>query len=62
VAQAEEALRLAILRFQAGVGTQTDRISAEAALTQAQGNRVSAIINYNLALAQLQRAVSNLSQ
>ena len=62
VAQAEEALRLAVLRFQAGVGTQTDRISAEAALTQAQGNRVSAIINYNLALAQLQRAVSNLSQ
>ncbi|MEP0918865.1 TolC family protein [Leptolyngbya sp. DQ-M1] len=61
VAQAEEALRLAILRFQAGVGTQTDRISAEAALTQAQGNRVSAIINYNLALAQLRRAVSNLS-
>lgn len=61
VSQAEEALRLAILRFQAGVGTQTDRISAEAALTQAQGNRVSAIINYNLALAQLRRAVSNLS-
>ncbi|MBE9010179.1 TolC family protein [Pseudanabaenaceae cyanobacterium LEGE 13415] len=61
VAQAEEALRLAILRFQAGVGTQTDRISAEAALTQAQGNRVSAIINYNLALAQLRRAVSNLA-
>ncbi|MER3476396.1 MAG: hypothetical protein C4287_07365, partial [Leptolyngbya sp. ERB_1_2] len=53
--------RLAILRFQVGVGTQTDRISAEAALTQAQGNRVSAVINYNLALAQLRRAVSNLS-
>lgn len=61
VAQAEEALRLAILRFQAGVGTQTDRISAEAALTQAQGNRVSAIIGYNQALAQLRRAVSNIS-
>ncbi|MCY6493756.1 TolC family protein [Leptolyngbya sp. GGD] len=60
VAQAEEALRLAILRFQAGVGTQTDRISAEAALTQAQGNRVSAIIGYNQALAQLRRAVSNI--
>ncbi|MCU0552091.1 MAG: TolC family protein [Leptolyngbya sp. Prado105] len=60
VAQAEEALRLAILRFQAGVGTQTDRISAEAALTQAQGNRISAIIGYNQALAQLRRAVSNI--
>lgn len=62
VAQAEEALRLAILRFQAGVGTQTDRISAEAALTQARANRVTAIIGYNLALAQLQRAVSNIAR
>ncbi|MGG6268269.1 TolC family protein [Leptolyngbya sp. AN03gr2] len=61
VAQAQEALRLAALRFQAGVGTQTDRIAAEAALTQAQGNRISAVINYNLALAQLRRFVSNLS-
>ena len=58
VTQAEEALRLARLRFQAGVGTNTDVIRAENDLTRTQGNRVRAIIQYNLALTQLQRAVS----
>jgi OMF family outer membrane factor len=61
VRQAEEALRLAVLRFQAGVGTQTERINAEAELTRARGNRLSAIISYNLALAQLRRAISNVA-
>jgi outer membrane protein TolC len=61
VLQAEEALRLAVLRFQAGVGTQTERINAEAELTRARANRVSAIIGYNRALAQLRRAVSNIA-
>jgi len=59
VTEAREALRLARLRFQAGVGTQTDVITQEAALTQAEGSRVSAIINYNIALASLQQAVSS---
>ena len=59
--QAAEALRLARLRFQAGVGTQTDVINAETDLTRAEGNRVSAVIGYNLSLAQLQRAVSNIA-
>ncbi|MEH1872313.1 TolC family protein [Nostoc sp.] len=57
--QAREALRLARLRFQAGVGTQTDVINSENDLTQAEGNRVSAILGYNKALAQLQRSVSS---
>ncbi|MFN6464966.1 MAG: TolC family protein [Nostoc sp. DedVER02] len=56
--QAREALRLARLRFQAGVGTQTDVINSENDLTQAEGNRVTAILDYNRALAQLQRAVT----
>ena len=56
--QAREALRLARLRFQAGVGTQTDVINQEAALTQAEGNRITAILNYNRALAQIQRYVT----
>ncbi|MBP0027059.1 TolC family protein [Roseofilum sp. Guam] len=60
LAQAEEALRLARLRFQAGVGTQTDVISSETDLTQAQFNQVQAIVGYNLAVARLQRAISNL--
>lgn len=57
--QAREALRLARLRFQAGVGTQTDVINSENDLTQAEGNRITAILDYNRALAQLQRAVTS---
>lgn len=60
VQQATEALRLANLRFNAGVGTQSDVINAQSDLTLAQGNRVSAILGYNQALAELQRAVSNI--
>ena len=59
--QAQESLRLARLRFQAGVGTQTDVISAETELTRAQGNLVQAILGYNRALASLRRAISTLS-
>ncbi|HCF30402.1 MAG TPA: transporter [Cyanobacteria bacterium UBA11049] len=56
--QAREALRLARLRFQAGVGTQTDVIAAENDLTRAEGNRVTAILDYNRSLVQLQRSVT----
>jgi OMF family outer membrane factor len=56
--QAREALRLARLRFQAGVGTQTDVINAQNRLTQSEGNRVTAILSYNRALATIQRAVT----
>ncbi|MGK7954337.1 MAG: TolC family protein [Crocosphaera sp.] len=55
----EEALRLARLRFQAGVGTQTDVINAQRDLSQARGNFLQAIIQYNQSLNALQRAVSN---
>jgi len=60
VAQAGEALRLARLRFQAGVGTQTEVIDAENDLTEAQGNLVRAVIDYNRSLATLTRSVSNI--
>ncbi|MFO5493805.1 MAG: TolC family protein, partial [Cuspidothrix sp.] len=56
--QAKESLRLARLRFQAGVGTQTDVINAENDLTQSEANRLKAIIDYNRALTELQRAVT----
>jgi OMF family outer membrane factor len=59
VTQATEALRLARLRFQAGVGTQIDVLNAERDLTQAQGNLVTATIGYNRALVRMQRAVSD---
>ncbi|MEH1825546.1 MAG: TolC family protein [Nostoc sp.] len=57
--QAREALNLARLRFQAGVGTQTEVISAENDLTRAEGNRVTAILDYNRALANLQKSVTS---
>ena len=60
VRQAEESLRLARLRFQAGVGTQIDVINAQSELTRARQNLLTAIIDYNRSLASLERAVSNL--
>ena len=60
VTRFEEALRLARLRFQAGVGTQTDVINAQRDLANARGRYLQAIIGYNQALNKLQRAVSNL--
>jgi len=60
VEEATEALRLARLRFQAGVGTQLDVINQETDLTRAQNQLLQAVIGYNRALSRLQRAVSNL--
>ncbi|GBE93228.1 outer membrane efflux protein [Nostoc cycadae WK-1] len=51
-------MNIARIRYQAGVGTQTEVIEAENDLTRAEGNRVTAILDYNRALANLQRAVS----
>ncbi|WP_416244729.1 TolC family protein [Crocosphaera sp. XPORK-15E] len=59
VATFDEALRLARLRFQAGVGTQTDVINAQRDLSGARGRFLQAIIQYNQSLNALQRAVSN---
>jgi OMF family outer membrane factor len=57
---AQESLRLARLRFQAGVGIQSDVITAQSDLTDAELNLVRAILDYNRALVDIQRAVSNL--
>jgi outer membrane protein TolC len=59
VEQAAEALRLARLRFQAGVGTQTDVLRQQTELARSQVNNLSAILSYNRAIVALQRAVSN---
>jgi outer membrane protein TolC len=56
VNQAENALRLARLRFQAGVGTQVDTIVSESQLTQAQVNLSRATLDYNRAYVALERA------
>jgi len=60
VERATEALRLARLRFQSGVGTQSDVLQSQTDLTEAEFNRVEAILGYNESLANLRRAVSNL--
>jgi len=59
VERAQESLRLARLRFQAGVGTQSDVLRAQTELTQAEFNLVEAVLGYNQSLARLRRAVSN---
>jgi len=56
---AEESLRLARLRFGAGVGTQTDVIEAQTQLTTARGNLLGSITDYNQSYADLTRQVSN---
>ncbi len=58
VDRARENVRLAQLRFQAGIGTQLDITTAQADLTQQEGNLVAAVITYNRALASLQRSTS----
>jgi outer membrane protein TolC len=60
VEQATEALRLARLRLDAGVGTQLEVITAESDLTRADVNRVQAIIGYNQSRANLERAINGL--
>lgn len=60
VDSAQEGLRLARLRLQAGVGTQTDVVQSQRDLTNAQSNLSQAIIGYNRALVQLQRSVTRL--
>ena len=59
VGLAEESLRLARLRFGAGVGIQSDVLEAQTQLTEAEVNLVTAILDYNRALVAIQRAVGN---
>jgi outer membrane protein len=56
-AEAEEALREANARQQAGTGTQLDVLDAETALTQARTTQVQALHDYDVARANLQRAI-----
>jgi len=57
VEQAEEGLRIANLRYNSGVGTQLEVLSAQTANTQAKVNHINAVYDYELAVAEYQRAV-----
>src|SRR5579871_2189427 len=52
-----EQLRIANVRFQAGVGTQLDVVNAIQALASADSSVITAEYNYNLALAQIDQAI-----
>jgi len=55
--QAEEALRLANARTEAGTGTQLDVLNAQTALTVARSTQVEALHAYSVARARLDRAM-----
>ncbi|HXT12366.1 MAG TPA: TolC family protein [Candidatus Angelobacter sp.] len=55
--EAEEALRLAKARTEAGTGTQLDVLNAETSLTQARTTQVQALHDYDVARARLERAI-----
>jgi outer membrane protein TolC len=59
VEQAEEALRLATARAQAGTATQLDVLSAQTALTESRTTNIQALHDYEVARARLERAVGN---
>ena len=57
VAQAEEALRIASLRYQTRLAPIIEVLDAEVALTQARNNEINAWFDYAFAQAQWRRAV-----
>lgn len=57
VERAEEDYRIAQLRYQAGVGTNTDVMDASVALTQAKTNYLQALYDYNTSKTDLKTAI-----
>ncbi|SYZ73977.1 putative Outer membrane efflux protein [Candidatus Zixiibacteriota bacterium] len=57
IAQAEEGMRIANIRYQSGVGTQLEVLSAQTALTNARTNLARATYNYRLAKSALKKAI-----
>ncbi len=57
VAQAEEAVRLATARYDAGTATQLDVLQSQVDLTTARTNQVEAFYNYNVSVATLRKAM-----
>ena len=57
VIQAEEAYKIASVRYSSGVGTNLDVIDAELALNTARTNYITALYDYNIGLATLEHAM-----
>ena len=62
VETAEEAVRLAKARLDAGAGTQLDVLNAQVQLTTAESTRLQALFGYNSSLAEFDRATGTQSQ
>ncbi len=61
VQEAEEAVRLAKARLDAGAGVQLDVLNAQVQLTTAQSTRLQALFGYNSSLAEFDRATGEQS-
>lgn len=61
VEQAEEALRLAKARTEAGSGTQLEVLDAQTALTEARTTQIQALRDYSVARTRLDRSIGNLT-
>jgi outer membrane protein TolC len=61
VEQAEEAVRLAKARLDAGAGTQLDVLNAQVQLTTAESTRLQALFGYNSSLAEFDRTTGTQS-
>ena len=57
IASAEEDYKIAVVRYQAGVGTNLDVMDANDKLTQAKNNYYNALYTYNTAKASLDKAM-----
>ena len=57
IEQAEEAVRIASVRFQAGRSPQLDVLQSQVELTRAKTNQLQAFYNHNVALARLHKAI-----
>ncbi len=57
VSQAEEDYRIAQLRYMNGVGTNTDVLDAQVALTDAKTNYLQALYDYNTCKTDLETAI-----
>jgi len=58
IAEAEEGLRIANLRFESGIGTQLEVLSAQVALTSARRARAQAIFEFRSTRAELTRVTT----
>jgi outer membrane protein len=57
VGQAEEAVRLATARYDAGTATQLDVLQSQVDLTTARTNQLQAYYQYNVAVASMRKAI-----